>query len=721
MKIKKIISLLTASALALSYLTSAAPASAENSAEDKIICSDDLRFNPISGDFIRYTIGESSDPAGALTLEDFNNYDFVEIDYTISDEAINFFRTGSSTGTSDDPDWVADTSNYWRETLLFNIFATADGFNCYHSNMGDIHTDSNERSFKICTNSVFTSLNNSLEYYGHERNAEETMSSFTINCAWPELLRDYTDAVVVNSITLTNDKTGAWYEENGKFTFTNNTGTDLTQIPTLRFNLNNIDSSKVKYFAADITVSSGTSYGAFNYTNSDGSYIPGKSTAFTSKKTALKMEVSGTDMLGSEFGIWNLAAGATITVENVYFSYEPSDTIGSWVEIEDGTYYYNHGNLEENEWVDPRFDLELPEGIKWSDVQAISMDVRADKGALVNLKGTKADGSTFIRGIPFNTSGTLKSVTITRNIRGVIESDAHIECAYFTPGQTAYISNIRFITDPVPEIVVEPNDILIDESETAVDNWNLTIQILPDALTPINTTGTLKLYMEDNVTTYTGWEAPYYLIAFNDSKYSGTETDSWFVYVESTPLVGNIVEIKIDEALIEKFKTSSINILGAFFKYTKAVFTPDPDTPVPETETIVPDKNEKEKLDKEFKENKQHIKPEREGPKKNSDMEHNKLYVQKSGTKQHNGKDVYALRFVQKVKLNDIKGVKDIGMVMCVDGKYIELSTKNYFKKVNINGQEIIAGEDEVFIILILDDIPTDKEISFSHFKFNKK
>ena len=101
-------------------------------------------------------------------------------------------------------------------------------------------------------------------------------------------------------------------------------------------------------------------------------------------------------------------------------------------------------------------------------------------------------------------------------------------------------------------------------------------------------------------------------------------------------------------------------------------------------------------------------------------MNENKLYIQKSNVKQHGGKRVHAYRFVKKLRKSDITDLKNVSLFLGVDGKYVELKTNCAFSSLNINGAEVEAGSDYVFVVFILDNVPENREFSFSDFKCNK-
>lgn len=515
-------------------------------------------------------------------------------------------------------------------------------------------------------------------------------------------------------------ESAVWNNENGKYTFTNNTENELydSDIPYLEFDISDIDMSGVMTVYADITVSSGTSYVTLGYYTSEGSYHYGEGFGFSSQPMLTYLDFEHTDVTRVVLVVWNLPANSVITVENVEFSeIDPhtTDVVGRWTTLSDGTYYYNHGdNPDANIGETHHFSLKMPDGVRMSDVQAVTFKTRTENYDVgVNICGFDENGNWYEKSTGSPTSDEMKTVTI--KLRGNISSMMRIRLNWIRTGTRVYISDIQYITGELPEVPIEPNDILIDESEAVIYDANNTIFIGPDALTSaIKTSGTIKIYTELENVTSSSWHS--HAIGWQD--YS---ENSWDYYINWEQADDDkIIELRVEKDDVDELHDRAVFLQGHNYKYIKAVFAPDSDSKPPATEEIIPDETEKGELDKEFYSNKNSIKQEKEGPRKSSDMEHGKLYIQKGDLKDYKGGKAYAMRFVQKMKLNDLKDIKNTTMIIKVDGKYIELTTDCYYKNVSIDGRELICEDDEVFIIFIIDNIDENKEIEFSQFRFNK-
>lgn len=538
-----------------------------------------------------------------------------------------------------------------------------------------------------------------------------------------------------------------WEENNGVWSFTNHldrqmeSRTDYSAVP---IDISSVtDWSEIQYITAEIWTNyphesnnknnyPGDSWGAFEYGTPTKDYAQSESFGAMPEvddngeylKTTAVLPTYGETISWLSFMPWNINEDVTFNFSNVQFHTDEYDerlfTEQEWVELDDGTWYYAHnygweGGVDEND-VTKHLPIELPEGMEWSDVQTISFDLKTGKkGGSLIIKGTKSDGTKYSSNVTYTSE---EPVTITRNIRGKIESDGCIIPGWMGRSNAVYISNIRFGTEVVPEIPIEPNDILINESEFYTAKWKNQLIIDYWEFEKLQTTGELKIYTEPD--TFEGAD-PACMLGYNDSRLWNTEgAESWSSGpVEPIPDDG-IIRIRIDEEALEKFHNCSVTIMGQDFNYVKMVFAPDPDAKAPETEEITPDETEKEQLTQEFSENKNKIMPEYKGPKKSAELECGKLYVQKSNEKQYKGGNAYALRFVQKMKLSDLEGVKKTTMIICVDGKYVEMSTDSYYNKVSIDGKELTCAEDEAFIIFIIDNIPAKTEISFSELRFSK-
>lgn len=695
MKLKKLTSLLVATATALSCTVFAAPNTTAYAVGDKIVINEAITPNA-NGDFTTITIGESIDKA------DLDTYEFIQFDYTLSDEAV-----ATLTG---DISWAAGN--------VISIGMIANGDYTYYGSVGDTASTGNKRSTKVCINMLLDAIDDE----------NQTLSSglekliFSFGCQYQ--LNGLINPVSLDEVKLTNDSTGVWYFEDGTYTFTNNSDTKLSssQIPSLPINLNGKDMSKVKTIYADVITTGGEAGGALSYNTSTSNYVQSEFFGFSSVKRKAYLDLKHTNVTSANLMIWSLDANSSVTIDNIVLSEaDPNseETIGRWVQLPDGTYYYNHGNLPDaTPGQTPSFNLNIPDGIKMSDIQAVTLKTRSKVySAAVNVFGFDKNGDWYEKGLSSPSTEDMKPVTI--KLRGNIETSMGIRLGWLKTGTKIYISDIEFITEELPEIPIEPNDILIDDSEAVVyESVANEVVIGPADLTSvIKTSGTIKIYTipDENATnSFIG-------VAWNDW---GDNTFKYIQFTEgydftSIPQNG-IIEIDIEKEEVAELADRAIHIQGSNFQYVKTVFAPEPDAPAPKNEEIIPDETEETNLKKEFNSNKENIRPEKEGPKKSADMEYKKLYIQKGDEKNYKGKKSYALRFVQKMKLSDLKDVKNTGMVINVDGKYVELTTDCYYKKVSIDGQEVTCVNDEVFIIFIIDNIPNEKEVSFSEFRFNK-
>ncbi len=538
-----------------------------------------------------------------------------------------------------------------------------------------------------------------------------------------------------------------WTEENGVWSYTNTLDRKAEcykDFSALQLDISSVkDWSEIQYITAEIWTESDLVsnfetgypddvYAWFEYSTPDLSYGQSRNINATSTydgktrvKTVIDLPTNGETINWLNFMPYIIESGVTIHFENLTFHTEKYDeklfTEQKWVQLDDGTWYYGHmycwagGAVNEKDSTIYLDDL-LPEGVEWSDIQSITLDIKTGQyGGALMIKGTKENGTEYSSNI---SSSTDTPITITRNIRGQIVSDGRLVASWMGRGNALYISNIKLNTEAVPEVPIEPNDILIDESEINIGDWDNSLIIDYQTFGLMQTTGVLKIYTEPDKSAQKG---SYYQLGFNDSTLWDQGSDvSWSDTDPELIPEDGIIRIEIDEEMLEKFRKSSVTIMGQYYKYVKMVFSPDPDSAPPAAEELKPDDTKKQELDKEFENNKHHVKHEHEGPRKSSDMEYKKLYIQRSGKKDYKGKKTYALRFVQKMKLSELENVKNTTMVINVDGKYVELTTDSYYNKVSIDGLEITCDKDEAFIVFIIDNIPDGKEISFSEFRFNK-
>ena len=533
--------------------------------------------------------------------------------------------------------------------------------------------------------------------------------------------------ITVSNITLSKEEIpaekGVWYEKDGVYTYTHGDDASVS-VPSVPIHNAVADWSGVKYISAKVKVNGSARPVLAGNLNSvwttgwDEKLTDGEATIYivTDGKSSDYMTVSFYDIDGSNY----VTAGTEITISDIKFStdeFNYDNIVGRWVNTGDGTYVYNHGNLEASYvWLGK---IKPPAEVDISDIQTVtfttwSAQSNDTQGTVMIFSGETADGeykSSF-------SAGATKR-TITKYVRGKFTDAFCFSANFVLPGTKLYISDVQFSTTPVEEKAIDPNALIIDESTSDLFKFgDGEIAVLNSHLANIDRVGTLKIYTEIDDA---------YIDEYNAYQLAWSYPDKWVPVVGHESMVnneiiedGHIIEVKIDEALLSEMGKCNLAIQGSYFRYVKTVFTPDVDTPAPEMETVVPEAEIKTELDKEFTENKQSIKPESGGPKKGSDMNENKLYIQKSNVKQHGGKRVHAYRFVKKLRKSDITDLKNVSLFLGVDGKYVELKTNCAFSSLNINGAEVEAGSDYVFVVFILDNVPENREFSFSDFKCNK-
>ena len=268
-----------------------------------------------------------------------------------------------------------------------------------------------------------------------------------------------------------------------------------------------VDLSKVKCVSAKVTVDGRTQAGLIL---ADDDWNRSKSGSFLERKSgwslALIFNYNGGDWKNLIFDMWELDPGTKITISDVKFSAtdysDYRNVIGQWVQLGENDYYYNSGaDLTDNYggWIALR-----DSGYDMSNVQSISMRTKVVpgsgaepwSGAKLNVGGT-TDGD-YNRGLIFSPS--TEEQVITRKYRGMLDSDPQIEVNYIDPYVEVYVYDLTFSTEEIPVLLSSPNDVVVDDNETAIGNsageWTGAHNISWSYLSKIEVEGTLRFSVE---------------------------------------------------------------------------------------------------------------------------------------------------------------------------------------------------------------------------------
>ena len=524
-------------------------------------------------------------------------------------------------------------------------------------------------------------------------------------------------------------ETGRWYEEaDGSFTYTH--GDDPTvEIPQCPLVLSDVsDWSKIGYISANVSVE-GTARPVFEgftdleYNNWE-SGVPAQT--ITDSNIDIYIDLKGNGSAMMNVGFWNInetdyaTAGAVITISDITFHEEKLDyetIVGALVQLDDGTYFYNHGDLEDSfVWLG---SVELPENIDISDVQTISFNARTvGNGVAMVLSGDTADGkyeSPFSRG------------RVEKKVRGKLTDTVDFSAMWVLTGTKIYISDLVFSTEPIIEDPIDVNGLMIDDTETEYYNFETNLYILDSQLANIDQTGVLKLYTEHIIDdTFTKDSAHWYQLAWCYEDIVPEYGTNW-IEIDGHVGVGledgDVIEVEIDEKTLAEMGKCTLSIQGEYFKYIKAIFVPTPDAPKPEADET--DMNDITDEDKAALDNsRDNTISEDFAPVDGSDFEYGEAQGHRSNKKWNDEYGwVYALRIVEKVDKELLKHAENVTITVYSKkaDQYITFKADTCFSFLNINGQKVKAGGKDAFLTVILDNIPEDDELTFTGFTINYK
>ncbi len=669
------------------------------------------------------------------------DYSDVTGEWYSPDDGVWCFRNGDSIAYDSIPTLGLENSvTDWSAIKYISADITVEGKACptIGANKNGNWTNGPEKLTENGSTTIYLNTNGAeivdpcIEFWWCSDNADVLSANALItvsNIVFSTEERDYSDII------------GEWYSpEDGVWCFRNgDRALADCEIPSLDLPIQDYvsDWSAVKYISAKVEVSGNARVvmgGEYSGQWTD-------STAITIKDSSdiVILYTEGKVFDYNNISFWNInetatavSANAFITVSEITVSETyPTDytsITGQWVKLENGQYYYNHGDRSDIAYVEG-LAVDCPYDI--ADVQSISITAKVvmTGGTPESIKlvvaGIGKDGDPFVGyNFPFGAD----ELTVVRKYRGNVVSYPHLDISF---GQNdlaviknggsieIYISDITFSTDPINIIYSTPNDLLIDDNETDITSSDIEHDIMYHDISRIETTGTLKIYTEK----------------ISDTQNINVFWREWSDFdnitkLETTPVaVGDgVYEIRVTEDALniihEKApKACELALTGTGYRFLKATFTPDPDAPMPAPEEIKPDAitdTDKTQLEQ----SKNNTIDETKAPDSADEFEYGKAHGHKSGRKKHkDGHWMYALRIVQRVEKKDLQHAESVTITVYSKkaDQYITLTADTCFSYLNINGFKVKANNKDAFLTVVLDNIPEDDEITFTCFTINYK
>lgn len=532
-----------------------------------------------------------------------------------------------------------------------------------------------------------------------------------------------------------------WYQPDAGVFEYKDSGDGRLQGEDVSVNLNDyldgVDLSKVKYVSAKVTVD-GRIVGGLNLANDNWSQV--KLGSFFERtdgeSLALIFNYNGGSWQNLSFDMWELDPGSKITISDVkasttdYADYR--NVTGQWVQLGENDYYYNSGanpTESDGKWMSLRSG-----GYDMSKVQTISMRTKIVLGsgaqswysAKLNIAGT-VNGD-YNQGLIF--TPTTEEQVITRKYRGMLDSDPQIEQTYIDPYVEVYVYDLTFSTEEISVLLTSPNDLLIDDNETALGNsaaeWTGAHTIGWSALSGMEVEGTLRFSVE-----LTENDADYHVVCPIWSDWTvPVDQGGWaFIYDEpALPTENCTLEVPITKATLKMLHETAVDncefvVQGAGVKVSNFIFTPKSDAPVPETKPFNPNtlpEEEKQEFEQKLEESKQNTVDETNA----KDTVHNgKSQGHKNSKKDSHNNDVYSLRIVQMVDKELLQHAESVNITVYSKkaDKYVTFEAECCFSYLNINGEKVKAGGDKAFLTVIIDNVQADDEITFTDFTINYK
>ncbi len=486
-----------------------------------------------------------------------------------------------------------------------------------------------------------------------------------------------------------------------------------------------VDLTGVKYVSATIIVENGSATTCFSANNADYSVCKDGSSVSTNNGTNTSyMFCYEGDYTKLMYGIWEISDGATVTLKDLSFSktdltnYE--NIVGQIVQTSENSYYYNGGDADSTDVVFP-----LVYDGNMADVQTITMTTRISGTGSIDLGISGSDENDgWVEGYNFPASTT--EMTVTRKYRGCIYKNPLLHIKTFGPGYKVYVSDIIFDTNPVEVTYTNPNDILIDDNTSIVNDWNSQHEIGWTHLSRIEVPGTLKINVEfvDNQTypdlhmvvpVLNEWSDTCNIV---EGGWMQITDEAIFMQEEGyceVPITAEYVDIIQDSAKNEcEFAVTGLGII-----VTEVIFTPDPTVEKPKQEEVTADKvtqEEKQKLES----SKNNTHDEKNAKDKATD---GKIQGHKYHKKDKNGRDIYSLRIVKMVDKKLLQHAESVTITVYSRkaDKYVTFTADCCFSYLNIYGEKVKANDKNAFLTVIIDNVQADDEITFTDFTINYK
>lgn len=546
-----------------------------------------------------------------------------------------------------------------------------------------------------------------------------------------------TTVTASNARYLTENPAGVWLEETeGVFTYTHGNNS-AAAVPALYLSdcLTDTDWSKMNNVSLKIKVE-GKAYPALC------GNVGGEWTTYFKEveddEKIFYLVTDGAELKDAQIQFWSYGTNAyatpsaKITVSAVEASEEEFDYTqisGEWIEYEPNCFYFKLPATDYY-WIgsfnNPECDI--------SEVQSFSFDVTSSNSTALQILADIAETAAN-PDVKYETAVSASSTKryTKRSVYGTLTGTPGVG-VWATAGTEIRIENFTYHTEPAVPGVIESNGLLLNSDATDVfemyedTNGDMVLDgsvvITKSEMQKINVPGVIQIYAKPIDTSKESFCQ--FAINYSDGRTNFEDGDKnytgagWMPLPMGAPVYNipitsdGIIEVEITEELVKDL--DKLVMEGSNFRYEKAVFVPTPDSSAPEASEEITD-TEKDKFGScDFRE-------ENKAPKSCDEFEYGKPQGHRSEIKQNDkGERYYAQRIIQKVKKSDIDGAKNVTIIVYAkkQNKYMKLTLSEYHASVNINGREVKAGDDDVFLTVIFDNIPEDEELTFTEFEINK-